>query len=48
MFIFLRYSAIFTIMDDGAGRLEIVQTTEYKNIEVIAFDFQCSNDDFIR
>lgn len=35
-------------MDDGLGRLEIIQSTEYKNIEVISFDFQCSNDEFIR
>ncbi|EGR29241.1 hypothetical protein IMG5_160400 [Ichthyophthirius multifiliis] len=43
-----QYSAIFTIMNEGMGRLEIVQSTEYKNIEVIAFEFQASNDDLIR
>lgn len=35
-------------MDDGLGRLEIMQSTEYKNIEIMSFDFQCSNDEFIR
>ncbi|KAL4504476.1 hypothetical protein ABPG72_009922 [Tetrahymena utriculariae] len=43
-----QYNAIFTIMDNGSGRLEINQETEYKNIEVMSFEFECSDDNFIR
>eukprot|EP01015_Nassula_variabilis_P016467 TRINITY_DN2526_c0_g1_i1.p1 TRINITY_DN2526_c0_g1~~TRINITY_DN2526_c0_g1_i1.p1 ORF type:complete len:251 (+),score=49.95 TRINITY_DN2526_c0_g1_i1:63-815(+) len=43
-----QFCAIFTIFTDGLGRLEIVQTMEYKDIELIAFDFAANPEEAIR
>eukprot|EP01016_Furgasonia_blochmanni_P056359 TRINITY_DN9595_c0_g1_i6.p1 TRINITY_DN9595_c0_g1~~TRINITY_DN9595_c0_g1_i6.p1 ORF type:complete len:148 (-),score=32.80 TRINITY_DN9595_c0_g1_i6:114-500(-) len=42
------FCSIFTIFNDGLGRLEIVQTMEYKDIELIAFDFIAASEETIR
>ena len=41
------HSAVFVIME-GEGRLEIIQTTEYKNIEIIKFEFFSTSEDLVR
>ena len=39
---------VFTILSEGRGKLDILQTTEYKNIELISFDFEVSDEEEIR
>ena len=40
--------AVFTIFNEGKGKMDILQTTEYKNIELISFDFEACVDEEIR
>ena len=39
---------IFTIFTDYEGCFNIIQRTEFKNYEVLSFDFKKSSDDFIK
>ena len=34
------YQSIFTILSDGQGKYDVLQSTEYKNVEIMSFDFQ--------
>ncbi|KAM3146606.1 hypothetical protein pb186bvf_001136 [Paramecium bursaria] len=45
---FSGYQATFVIMLDGSARLEIYQTTEYKSISMINFDFHACDEHFLR
>ena len=40
--------AVFTIFNEGKGKMDILQTTEFKNIELISFDFEVCGDEDIR
>eukprot|EP01017_Pseudomicrothorax_dubius_P025890 TRINITY_DN2840_c0_g1_i1.p1 TRINITY_DN2840_c0_g1~~TRINITY_DN2840_c0_g1_i1.p1 ORF type:complete len:192 (+),score=43.99 TRINITY_DN2840_c0_g1_i1:123-698(+) len=42
------YYVMLTIDKDLTGILQIVQTSEYKDIEMIAFDFQSASEEGIR
>jgi len=44
----LRFVAVFTIFNEGKGKMDILQTTEFKNIELISFDFEVCGDEDIR
>jgi hypothetical protein len=38
----------FTMLLDGSGKLEIVQQTEFKSVQLLNLDFGVYNDEFIR
>lgn len=40
--------AVFSIFNEGKAKLDVLQTTEYKNIELISFDFEVCVDEEIR
>ncbi|CAD8209977.1 unnamed protein product [Paramecium pentaurelia] len=42
------YGAIFQVMLDGSARLEINQTTEFRSIHMIHFDFHQVEESFLR
>ncbi len=48
IFLSKRYAAVFTIFNEGSGKCQIFQTTEYKNIELISFDFSNSGEESVR
>lgn len=43
-----RFAGVFTISSEGKGKMDILQTTEYKNIELLSFDFEVCNEEDIR
>ncbi|CAK84227.1 unnamed protein product (macronuclear) [Paramecium tetraurelia] len=44
----IRYGAIFQVMLDGSARLEINQTTEFRSVHMIHFDFHQVEESFLR
>ncbi|CAD8113722.1 unnamed protein product [Paramecium primaurelia] len=42
------YGAIFQVMLDGSARLEINQTTEFRSVHMIHFDFHQVEESFLR
>ncbi|CAD8127710.1 unnamed protein product [Paramecium sonneborni] len=42
------YGAIFQVMLDGSARLEINQTTEFRSVHMIYFDFHQVEESFLR
>jgi hypothetical protein len=39
---------LFTIRNDGAGILSIIQMSEYKNLELLALECQPGSEDLVR